>query len=246
MNIIPVLDIKGGKVVRGQGGRRDEYSPLRETVLLPPSKAHEPNLLLHAFEDNFGLKEFYVADLDSIEGKGDNVAVLESMRETTNSKILLDSGIRKKIDLDKIPDGFSIVIASETLMHQSLLVELAKTFQSASIWFSLDLKGGDLILPACSDLPRTPLEAAVEVASAGINGLLAIELDRVGTRTGPNFPLIQRLAKKLSLSLYWGGGVRDLKDLRKLRSLNCSGCLVASALHSGSITAKDLASLTNS
>lgn len=246
MKIIPVLDIKGGKVVKGQGGCRDEYSPLRETVLLPPSKAHEPNLLLHAFEDIFGFKEFYVADLDSIEGKGDNTTILESLREITDSKILLDSGIRKKKDLDKIPDGFTIVIASETLMQRSLLVELTKSLQSTSVWFSLDLKGGDLILPESSDLPRTALEAAVEVASVGINGLLAIELDRVGKRTGPNFPLIQSLAKRLSLSLYWGGGVRDLEDLRKLRALNCSGCLVASALHSGSITAKELASLTNS
>jgi phosphoribosylformimino-5-aminoimidazole carboxamide ribotide isomerase len=240
MNIIPVLDIKGSKVVRGLAGRRDEYEPLRKTVLLDPSKACEPNLLLQAFEEIFGFKEFYVADIDSIEGRKRNMDVLRSLRASTDAKIFLDAGIRTKDDFLTLPNGFIAVIASETLQNHALLSDLAKELGSEALWFSLDLKKGHLLTPASTSLPSIPLEAATIAAESGIAGLIAIELDRVGGKTGPNLPLVQNLVKKLSIPIYWGGGVRNLQDLQKLASAGCSGCLVASALHSGAITAEEL------
>ncbi|MFX0116507.1 MAG: HisA/HisF-related TIM barrel protein [Candidatus Hodarchaeota archaeon] len=240
MKIIPVLDIKGSKVVRGLAGRRDEYAPLRKTVLLAPSEACEPTLLLRAFEEIFGFKEFYVADIDSIEGRESNLNVLRSLRDVTDAKILLDAGIRTKADFEAIPNGFTAVIASETLQNHALISDLVKNHGSEVVWFSLDLKKGNLLAPKNTNLPSLPLEAATIAAQSGIAGLIAIELDRVGGKTGPNFSLVQNLANNLSIPVYWGGGVRHLQDLLELQSLNCSGCLVASALHSGVITAEEL------
>ncbi|MHA2499374.1 MAG: HisA/HisF-related TIM barrel protein [Candidatus Hodarchaeales archaeon] len=240
MKIIPVLDIKGGKVVKGQGGLRDEYKPLKTTILLPPSKASEPLLLLQTLEKKLGFKEFYVADLDSIEGKGDNVDILESLRANSKANILLDAGIRRKSDVSKVPDGFIAVVASETLLNYNLLSDLVEILHPTAVWFSLDLKKGHLIAPEGSNLPSAPTEAADLVAASNIAGLLAIELDRVGQNTGPNSSVVQKITKNLSIPVYWGGGVRNLEDLRDLEALNCSGCLISSALHSGSIRMEQL------
>ncbi|MFW9914972.1 MAG: HisA/HisF-related TIM barrel protein [Candidatus Thorarchaeota archaeon] len=240
MKIIPVLDIKSGNVVKGQGGLRDEYKPLKTTILLPPSKASEPLLVLQTLEKKLGFKEFYVADLDSIEGKGNNVDILESLRANSKAKILLDAGIRRKSDISKVPDGFIPVVASETLPNYNLLSELVEILHPTAVWFSLDLKEGRLIVPEGSNLPSTPMEAADMVAASGIAGLLAIELDRVGQNTGPNSAIVQELTKNLSIPVYWGGGVRNLEDLQDLAALNCKGCLVSSALHSGAIKIEEL------
>jgi phosphoribosylformimino-5-aminoimidazole carboxamide ribotide isomerase len=42
------------------------------------------------------------------------------------------------------------------------------------------------------------------------------------------------------MNVYVGGGVRDIKDLVELKELGVSGVLVATALHSGKISIKEL------
>ena len=246
MNVIPVLDIKDGKVVRGQGGYREKYQPLNKTVLLPPSRACEPNALLEAFEDRFDFKTFYIADLNSIEGRRGNYKALESLREATDAEILLDSGIRCIDDLKYVPEGFTVVIGSETLIECNMILSLVNAVQPAPLWFSLDLRKGYLVIPDNSDLPRYPIDTSLVAFKHGITGLLAIELDRVGEMIGPNVTIVRKLAETIPIPILWGGGVRDVDDLRKLAKAGSKGCLVASALHSGAITPECLASLTNS
>ena len=64
MRIIPVLDVMHGAVVRGVGGRRDEYRPL-VSRLVPSSR---PLDVADAIASHFDCREFYVADLDAILG----------------------------------------------------------------------------------------------------------------------------------------------------------------------------------
>ncbi len=46
--------------------------------------------------------------------------------------------------------------------------------------------------------------------------------------------------KTVSIDVYVGGGVRDIKDLVELKNLGVSGVLVATALHSGKISIDEL------
>ena len=68
MEIIPVIDLKGGLVVRARHGDRASYRPI-ETPLSPTSEPVDVVaglLSLHPF------RTLYVADLDAIEGRGDH------------------------------------------------------------------------------------------------------------------------------------------------------------------------------
>jgi phosphoribosylformimino-5-aminoimidazole carboxamide ribotide isomerase len=64
MEIIPVIDVMGGVVVRARMGQRDRYRP----IATPLSATSDPVdvarglLAVHAF------KTLYVADLDAIAG----------------------------------------------------------------------------------------------------------------------------------------------------------------------------------
>ena len=64
MRVIPVLDIKDGLVVRGIGGRRDEYRPIASKL----TASCQPVDVARAFRDLLGLEEIYLADLDAIAG----------------------------------------------------------------------------------------------------------------------------------------------------------------------------------
>jgi phosphoribosylformimino-5-aminoimidazole carboxamide ribotide isomerase len=66
MRVVPVLDLKGGHVVHGVGGRREEYRPVVSRL----TDSSAPADVATAFRDRFGLSELYVADLDDIAGTG--------------------------------------------------------------------------------------------------------------------------------------------------------------------------------
>ena len=62
MRFLPVLDIRGGIVVRALAGRRSEYRPLVSQL----TDSTDPVVVAEAIRADFGWTEFYVADLDAI------------------------------------------------------------------------------------------------------------------------------------------------------------------------------------
>src|SRR5262245_38013639 len=65
MIVIPVIDLKGGLVVRGIAGRREEYRPIVSQLASEPA----PWAIAQAFVEHFGFRNVYVADLDAITGR---------------------------------------------------------------------------------------------------------------------------------------------------------------------------------
>src|SRR5262245_48698146 len=65
IRLIPVIDLQGGRVVRGVGGRRDEYRPVVSRL----TDSAEPLAVARAFRDAFEVDEVYIADLDAIAGR---------------------------------------------------------------------------------------------------------------------------------------------------------------------------------
>src|SRR5690348_1439799 len=89
MRIVPVLDVQGGVVVRGVGGRRLEYRPLvsRLTASCRPLEVAE------AFRAHFGLDELYLADLDAIAG-GTAALELYAALQARGFRLWVDAGLR--------------------------------------------------------------------------------------------------------------------------------------------------------
>ncbi len=89
MEVIPVLDLMGGSVVRARKGERAHYRPIA-TPLAPgsdPLDVARGLLRIGAFE------RFYVADLDAIAGKGEHRAVLRRLRSELGLELWVDGGI---------------------------------------------------------------------------------------------------------------------------------------------------------
>jgi phosphoribosylformimino-5-aminoimidazole carboxamide ribotide isomerase len=86
MRLIPVLDLKRGVVVRGVGGRRDEYRPVESVV----SRSADPVDVACGLRERFGFREFYIADLDAIAG----AALGRAARLVRRDLVLVDAGLR--------------------------------------------------------------------------------------------------------------------------------------------------------
>ena len=72
--IIPVLDLKHGKVVRARAGERASYQPI-VTPLSPTSEATD---VLRGLRGLAPFSTVYIADLDAIAGEGNHGDVLRA------------------------------------------------------------------------------------------------------------------------------------------------------------------------
>ena len=97
MRIIPVIDLKQGQVVRGVGGRRDEYRPIESQLC----RDARPETVAAAFAAR-GFTEAYIADLDAIERE-----TFYFSREKQNVpffglELLVDAGLRTADDARRL------------------------------------------------------------------------------------------------------------------------------------------------
>ncbi|MGE0195142.1 MAG: HisA/HisF-related TIM barrel protein, partial [Methylocystis sp.] len=68
MQIVPVIDIRNGAVVRARAGARDAYRPMSS----PLAATSAPPDIVAGFLTLHPFKKIYVADLDAIQETGDN------------------------------------------------------------------------------------------------------------------------------------------------------------------------------
>src|SRR5258706_15868035 len=85
MDIIPVLDLRGGIVVRAHRGQRDQYRPL-ESPLSPTS---DPADVMRGLYSVYPFRTFYVADLDAIMGTGNNEAAQRRLKAEFPAAVFL-------------------------------------------------------------------------------------------------------------------------------------------------------------
>ena len=254
MQIIPVLDLAGGIAVHAQAGDRTRYAPLTSDLM--PDHPGDPVALLRAFHAVLGVHECYVADLDAIQGGALQRALLRQLAEFHTGfagALLVDAGTNQPGGaLEVLSCGASeVVVGLETLHAFADLAAIVQVVGPSRLVFSLDLKLGTPILhPALQDASGAGPDAvslAEQAAAAGVTTLLLLDLGRVGTGCGVDLGLIETLRRRFpGTRLLAGGGVLTRRDLERMRSAGCDGALVASAIHSGRVTATDLAELTGS
>ncbi len=220
MEIIPVLDLKDGVVVRARMGQRHLYAPLATPLAATsdPLDVARGLLALHPFAT------LYVADLDAIEGSGDNAAALRRIKCACPAVSLwVDNGIAEAAAAACWLDAGigSLVLGSETQTDAALVRDLAGDDR---VILSLDFRGAEFQgAPAILDDP-----------SAWPARVIAMTLARVGSGAGPD---LERLAAVRRIAsgrrIYAAGGVRDAADLAALARAGIAGALVATALHDG-------------
>jgi phosphoribosylformimino-5-aminoimidazole carboxamide ribotide isomerase len=85
------------------------------------------------------------------------------------------------------------------------------------------------------ELMLAPLEVIRRLNGIPIDGVILLELDRVGTSLGLDTDFLEKAVSVSDHPLILGGGVKGVGDLRTLEGLGFRGALVATAVHNGKI-----------
>jgi HisA/HisF family protein len=231
MEVIPVLDLKRGIVVHARMGMRSAYAPI-ETPLSPTS---EPSSVARGLLSIFPFKAFYVADLDAIEGNGDNATALKALRaEFPDLAFWVDAGTADLRNAEaRLEAGLGhLVLGSETQRDSELIRHLCRDDR---IILSFDYRGDAFLGPTSllHDVDAWPRE------------IIVMALARVGSASGPDVNLLANIKLRAAgRQIYAAGGVRDANDLASLARAGISGALVATSLHNGKLTGAQIARLS--
>jgi phosphoribosylformimino-5-aminoimidazole carboxamide ribotide isomerase len=235
MRVVGVIDLKDGMAVHAVRGERERYRPVRSVLV---GDGGDPLALARALRCELGLDELYVADLDAITGTGENDAIIGAL--ALQMRVMVDAGVSEPQRARALLDlgAHRVVVGTETLPGPDALDALLAL---DSVVLSVDLRDGRLLSPD-PGLAGLPALGAVErLHRAELREAIVLDLARVGSGAGIDIELIAGLhAAFPGLKLLAGGGVRDAADLHALAEAGAAGALVATALHTGVIGAREL------
>jgi phosphoribosylformimino-5-aminoimidazole carboxamide ribotide isomerase len=229
--VIPALDLQDGVVVQAKAGDRADYRPITS----PFGAADDPVAIARGLLAITFSPALYIADLDAIAGSGNHFELVRGISDALPGVTLwIDAGFSDVADCAFwLPLGATLVIGSESLARVDDWLSIREAF-GESVVLSLDFG---------TDGRRGP-EPLFSDPALWPNRLIAMDLTRVGADTGPDVGRLKSIvAAADGRAVFAAGGVRNLDDLAVLASLDAQGALMATALHSGAVSQKEIAAL---
>ena len=228
MRCIFVLDILNGAVVHAVRGERSRYEPIAGFSQIVSTS--EPLGILQALHP----REVYIADLNLLTGRGDNLAVIKEI--STLARTMADTGVSKAGDLDRLPASVSIILGTETASLQ-LIEEAARDLiaRNRKVVVSIDMMKRKVLSRDPELAGQTPLQLLQRLNGLELEGVILLEIDKVGTSAGLDRQFLEEAASSSKHPLILGGGVKGEEDLKALEEVGFSGALVATAVHNGKI-----------
>ncbi len=230
--VIPCLDVKEGRVVKGVN-----FVDLRD--------AGDPVECAIAY-DAAGADELCFLDITaSHENRGILLDVVQRTAEACFMPLTVGGGVRTLDDIRKLllagADKASINTAA--VANRQFVREAAEKFGSQCIVVAIDAKQvgpGKWEIFTHGGRRPTGIDAvdyAREVTALGAGEILLTSMDRDGAKTGFDIPLTRAVADAVSVPVIASGGVGNLDHLvAGIREGHATAVLAASIFHFGEYT----------
>lgn len=229
--IIPCLDVKDGRVVKGV-----RFEQLRD--------AGDPVEQAAAYEAQ-GADELAFLDISAtVEARRTLVSLVEQVASRIALPFLVGGGVRKAEDAkDLLRAGADkVAVNSAALADPSLLEKAAAYCGAQSVIVAIDAKReGDRWTVwshgARKSTGRDAIEWAREAVSRGAGEILLTSIDRDGTKSGFDVELTRAIADAVTVPVIASGGAGKLEDFSQVFvEANASAALAASLFHFGELS----------
>lgn len=227
MEVIPAVDIRGGRCVRLYQGDYD-----RETVF-----SEDPVAVARRWERQ-GAPRLHVVDLDGARaGWPVNDRVIEKMLSELRIPVQVAGGIRQ-LDVIRryLETGADRVILGTAAVHDQPLVSRACATFCEAVVVAVDARRGRVATAGWLEASgETPEGLMRRLVGLGVPRFIFTDIGRDGTLRGPNFAAIGRLARAFETPVIASGGVTTVEHLRRLAKLGVEGAIVGRALYDGGL-----------
>jgi len=245
MNVIPAIDLQGGKCVRlfkGDFERTTEYSD-------------DPVAVAREFAE-LQTSDLHIIDLDGARsGTQENRAIVEAIAADSDLSIQLGGGIRDKQAVsDWLSAGVArCIIGSLTVTEPDAVKSWLVQFGGERIVLALDVNINEEGIPLITTHGWTQpsntsiFECINDYRTVGLQHVLCTDVSRDGAMAGPNVELYASIMGRFpDLKLQASGGVRDINDLEELRQRGIPAAITGRALLEGTISNEEMRSFQRS
>jgi|TARA_B100001540_G_scaffold181075_1_gene159739 cyclase len=231
--IIPCLDVKNGRVVKGINfvDLKDAGDPVEQAKIYSDGGADE------------------ICFLD-ITASNENRDIIYDVVKDTSKKcfvpLTVGGGIRTLEDINKLLNcgADKVSINTAAVQNAEVVVESSKKFGSQCIVVAIDAKkhGNKWEVFTHGGRENTGIdviEFAKKMEECGAGELLVTSMDRDGTQIGYDIDLISKISLKVNIPLIASGGVGNLDHLVDgIKLGKASAVLAASIFHYGKYSIK--------
>ncbi len=234
--IIPCLDVRDGRVVKGVNfeGLSDVSSPVT---------------LAKYYSDN-GADELVFYDITaSAEGRALFTDILREVASTIFIPLTVGGGINTVADFDRVLQcgADKVSVNSGAIRNPSVIPEAAKKYGSQCVVLSVDIKrvDGSYHVFAKGGREDTGMDALEWVKRGVDNGageIVVNSIDTDGVRGGFDLPLLDEICKRVNVPVIASGGAGCVQDFITLFNTlpRVDAGLAASIFHFGQVKIPDL------
>ena len=232
--IIPCLDVKNGRVVKGINfiDLKDAGDPVEQAKIYSDGGADE------------------ICFLD-ITASNENRDTIYEVVERTSRKcfvpLTVGGGVRSVDDINKLLNcgADKVSINTAAVQNSDVIIESSKKFGSQCIVVAIDAKKIEDKWEVFTHGGRNntgidAIEFAKKMEDCGAGELLVTSMDRDGTQVGYDIDLMSNISLKVNIPVIASGGVGNLDHLADgIKLGNASAVLAASIFHYGKHSVKE-------
>lgn len=234
MDVIPAIDILGGRCVRLYQGDYEQSQVFDENPVAVAQQWVEQ-----------GANRLHLVDLDGAKaGHPVNQEAIAAIVRSVQVPVQVGGGLRDRASVAALLElGVQRVILGTVAVEQPDLVkQLCEEFPQ-QIVVGIDARNGKVATRGWIETSEVmAAELAGRMAEFGVAAIIYTDIHRDGTLQGPNKPALRDLATAVSVPVIASGGVSSVADLLSLLSLEAlgvTGAIVGRALYTGDIVLKE-------
>lgn len=233
LEIVPSIDLRGGRVVRlkqGDYARQVNY-------------AVDPMETARSFAQA-GAQWMHVVDLDGAkEGRPVQTELIASVIHHARLNVEVGGGVRSTDDIRQLLDAGAarVVVGTRALEDWKWFGSLAHdpAFERKLV-LAIDAKEGQIATRGWTQTSaRTAVDVAAEVSDWPLGALLYTDVSKDGMLQGPNLEYTRALAEAGRVPVIASGGVGNIEHIRQLTELPVWGAIVGRSLYEGTLDLKE-------
>lgn len=243
MDLIPAIDLLDGiavRLVQGDYGRRAASVP-------------DPGAIVRAWIQA-GVRWLHLVDLGGARaGRPVHLELARKLAATARGaapdvRLELGGGLRRVDDVEAALDAdIDVAVLGTVAIEDPGLLAASAARWPGRVAVSIDVHGDSVAIEGWTRSKEAdPVGLAVRVARSDAAHVIVTDVQRDGTRSGPNRELLARMREALPATrLVAAGGIASVEHLRQLAALGIDGAVVGLALIDGSLSIGDALAATD-
>jgi phosphoribosylformimino-5-aminoimidazole carboxamide ribotide isomerase len=230
MEVLPAIDLMGGRAVRLVEGREGTERDV----------SADPVALAREWEAR-GAAALHVVDLDAALERGDNLPIIRTLVKRVRVPVQVGGGVRDETRLQAMfrAGAARVVVGTRGVRDRDWLRRAAAS-RPGRIVLAVDARGRAVVVRGWKEAAGLDVcDLARQVANVPLAALLYTNVEVEGHAQGIRLRPVNALLRAAAQPVIYSGGVARAADIARLRARGVAGVVLGTGLYFGRLSFAD-------